>query len=55
MALANALKSLECELFLRAYEHAHAALRDNDPAGWAEVEAERRAFDGALMDGLDPA
>jgi hypothetical protein len=48
---AEALESLDCELFLRDYEQAYAALRD-DPQEWAEIQAERRAFDGALMDGL---
>lgn len=48
---ADALEELDCELFLREYEQAYAALR-NDPEEWAEVEAERRAFDGSLMDGL---
>jgi hypothetical protein len=48
---ADALEKLDCELFLREYEQAHAALQD-DPEEWAEVKAERRAFDGSLMDGL---
>ena len=45
------LEKLDCELFLREYEQAYAALRE-DPEEWADVEAERRAFDGSLMDGL---
>jgi uncharacterized protein YcgL (UPF0745 family) len=49
---AAALESLECELFLKEYEEAYAKLRD-DPAALAEFEAERRAFDGTLMDGLE--
>lgn len=48
-----ALESLdECELFLKEYEEAYAKLRE-DPAALAEFEAERRAFDGTLMDGLE--
>ena len=39
------------EAFLREYAEAHAALKEN-PEEWAEVQAERRAFDGTLMDGL---
>jgi hypothetical protein len=49
---ARALESLDCELFLQEYEQAYADLR-NDPEAWAEIEAERRAFDGTLMDGLE--
>jgi hypothetical protein len=49
---APALESLECELFLREYEEAYAKLRD-DPAALAEFEAERREFDGTLIDGLE--
>jgi hypothetical protein len=48
---ADALEKLDCEMFLREYEQAYAALRE-DPEEWAEVEAERRSFDGSLMDGL---
>lgn len=49
---AGTLESLECETFLKEYEEAYAKLRD-DPAALAEFEAERRAFDGTLMDGLE--
>jgi len=49
---ARALESLECETFLKEYEEAYERLRD-DPASLAEFEAERRAFDGTLMDGLE--
>jgi hypothetical protein len=45
------LQSLECDAFLKEYEAAYSELR-KDPEAWAEVEAERRAFDGTLMDGL---
>ncbi len=47
-----ALESLDCEMFLKEYEDAYAKLRD-DPVALAELEAERRAFDGTLMDGLE--
>lgn len=43
---------LEAERFLREYEEAYAALR-KDPAAFAEIEAEWRALDGTLMDGLE--
>jgi hypothetical protein len=49
---ARALESLDRELFLKEYQEAYAALRA-DPEEWAEVEAERRAFDATLMDGLE--
>lgn len=49
---ARALEALDCELFLQDYEQAYSELR-SDPAAWADVETERRAFDGTLMDGLD--
>lgn len=51
---ARALESLDCELFLKEYEQAYEELRQ-DPEAWAEVQAERRAFDGTLMDGLGEA
>ena len=43
---------LAAELFLKDYEEAYAALR-NDPAALAEIEAETSAWDGTLMDGLE--
>jgi hypothetical protein len=49
---AEALEKLDREMFLREYEQAHQALQE-DPDEWAQVQAERRAFDGSLMDGLD--
>ena len=49
---ARALDSLECETSLKEYEQAYAKLRE-DPAALADFEAERRAFDGTLMDGLE--
>lgn len=48
---ADTVEESDCELFLREYEQAYAALRET-PDEWAEVEEERRAFDGSLMDGL---
>ena len=42
----------ECRLFLREYDTFHTELRERDPAAWAELERERREFDGTLMDGL---
>ncbi|HYW14071.1 MAG TPA: hypothetical protein VE871_19055 [Longimicrobium sp.] len=51
---ARALEALDCELFLREYGQAYSELL-SDPAAWAEIEAERRAFDGTLMDGLEKA
>jgi hypothetical protein len=53
-AAADALESVDCELFLREYEQAYADLR-KDPKEWAEVQAERREWDGTLMDGLEEA
>jgi hypothetical protein len=49
---AQVLEDAECRLFLREYETFHAELRERDPDGWAELERERREFDGTLMDGL---
>lgn len=49
--VADALEKLDCELFLEEYEKAYAELRE-DPAAWAEVEAERREWDETLMDGI---
>lgn len=39
--------------FLREYEAFHADLRERDPSAWAELEAERRAWDATLLDGLE--
>ena len=43
----------ECRRFLREYEAFHTELRERDPEAWAELEQERREFDGTLMDGLE--
>jgi predicted transcriptional regulator len=40
--------------FWQAVNRGYAELRAN-PEAWAAEEAERRAWDGTLMDGLDPA
>lgn len=46
------LEDAERRLFLHEYETFHAELRERDPDAWAELEEERRAFDGTLLDGL---
>ena len=43
---------LDAELFLKDYEEAYAVLRE-DPAAFAEIEAEWSALDGTLMDGIE--
>jgi hypothetical protein len=40
--------------FWDAVNAGYAALRA-DSAAWAEIEAERKLWDGTLMDGLDPS
>ena len=45
-------RNRDCELFLKEYEQAYADLLA-DPAASAEIEAERSALDGTLMDGLE--
>jgi hypothetical protein len=52
-AAAQVLEDAERRLFLREYETFHAELRERDPEAWAELERERRAFDGTLLDGLE--
>jgi hypothetical protein len=52
-ALDRAVKEqYDCK-FWEATNAGYAALRA-DPQAWAEVEAERKAWDATLMDGLDP-
>ena len=51
--LARAVEERHRREFWEAVNAAYAALRA-DPAAWAEVEAERREFEGTLLDGLDP-
>ena len=50
---AKALEDAECRLFLAEYEAFHTELRARDPEAWAELEQERREFDGTLLDGLE--
>ena len=52
-AAAQVLEDAERRLFLRDHETFHAELRERDPEAWAELERERRAFDGTLLDGLE--
>ncbi len=52
-ALDRAVREYHDRQFWEAVNAGYAALRA-DPSAWAEVEAERKAWDGTLMDGLDP-
>jgi hypothetical protein len=49
--LDEAVEALRRQRFLEQVNADFAALRD-DPRAWAEVEAERRAWDATLADGL---
>jgi hypothetical protein len=49
---AQVLEDAERRLFLHEYESFHAELRERAPEAWAELERERRTFDGTLQDGL---
>ncbi len=51
-ALEAAIKGDYDAKFWEYVEKGYAAMR-TDPEVWAEVERERREFDGTLMDGLD--
>ena len=53
-ALERAVKDQYDRQFWSAVNAGYAALRA-DPEAWAEVEAERRAWDATLRDGLDPS
>jgi predicted transcriptional regulator len=53
-ALEQAVNDLYERKFWEAVNAGYAALRA-DPAAWAAVEAERRLWDGTLLDGLDPS
>jgi hypothetical protein len=53
-ALDRAIKEEYERRFWEAVNAGYAALRA-DPAAWAELEAERKAWDATLLDGLDPA
>jgi hypothetical protein len=48
-----AVEDYRRKVFIEKVNAGYAALRA-DPVAWAEVEAERRAWDATLMDGLDP-
>lgn len=50
--LDQALELYRRQRILEETNAAYAALRA-DPAAWAEVEAERRAWDATLADGLE--
>ena len=50
--LDEAVRRLRQELYARRFNDAYAKLRE-DPVAWAEEEAERRAWDGVIADGLD--
>ena len=52
-ALNQAIKDQYDRKFWDATNAGYAALRA-DPAAWAEVQEERRALEGTLLDGLDP-
>ena len=51
-ALDQAVQELYDRKFWDVVNAGYAALRA-DPGAWAEVEAERKAWDGTLLDGLD--
>ncbi|MBI3944654.1 MAG: toxin-antitoxin system protein [Armatimonadetes bacterium] len=50
------VKAVESYRRRRLLERASAAYEAprRDPEGWAELQRERAAWDGALLDGLDP-
>ena len=52
--LERAVTAYHDRAFWDAVNAGYAALR-SDPQAWAEEEAERRAWEQTLMDGLDPA
>jgi hypothetical protein len=52
--LARAVGEYHSRQFWEAVNRGYAELRA-DPEAWAAEEAERRAWDATLMDGLDPA
>jgi hypothetical protein len=53
-ALDQAIKDQYDRKFWDAVNAGYAALR-GDPVAWAEIEAERKLWDGTLLDGLDPS
>jgi predicted transcriptional regulator len=52
--LERAVEAYHNRQFWEAVDKGYAELRA-DPEAWAAEEAERRAWDGTLMDGLDPS
>jgi predicted transcriptional regulator len=52
--LERAVEEYHARQFWEAVNRGYAELRA-DPEAWAAEEAERRAWDGTLMDGLDPS
>jgi hypothetical protein len=53
-ALDRAVQDQHDRKFWAAVNAGYAALRA-DPVAWAEVEAERRVWEGTLLDGLEPS
>lgn len=53
-ALSQAVKEQHDRKFWEAVDAGYAALRA-DEASWAKLQAERKAWDATLMDGLDRA
>ncbi len=49
----GAVERYRRDIFLRGASEEYARLR-SDPAAWAEELAERRVWDAALKDGLEP-
>ncbi len=52
--LERAVEEYHSRQFWEAVNRGYAELRA-DPEAWAAEEAERRAWEGTLMDGLDPS
>jgi predicted transcriptional regulator len=52
--LERAVEEYHSRQFWEAVNRGYAELRA-DPEAWAAEEAERRLWDGTLMDGLDPS
>jgi predicted transcriptional regulator len=52
--LERAVEEYHSRQFWEAVNKGYAELRA-DPEAWAAEEAERRAWEGTLMDGLDPS
>jgi predicted transcriptional regulator len=52
--LERAVEKYHSRQFWEAVNRGYAELRA-DPEAWAAEEAERRAWDATLMDGLDPS